>query len=247
MLKLPSGLSFFYQKGRGVIIERKKDITDAEVLLFLNGSVYGAIIWINRLAALHASAIVHAGGVHAFTGVSGAGKSTLVAALGRNGLPMMADDVLVLDLSDPDAIWCQPGHKQIKLWNDAFALTGAAKGTKVRPDIAKFYAEPPAGLALTPQPLVSLTLIDCRSLHPAYTQITGKERFTAALASLYRPAFCNALLDKQSLFRMAARISQQTKMIQLDRAKNTAQFDTVTHLVLDRICGQASRPDGRVR
>ncbi len=64
------------------------------------------------------------GRVFAFAGPSGAGKSTLAAGLGQRALPLLCDDTLLLDLSDPPDIWCLPGHKRLKLTAAALALTG---------------------------------------------------------------------------------------------------------------------------
>ena len=94
LLRLPSGLQFLYRKGEGVVMQRPAAVDDLEVDVFLNGSVYGAIAWLNGLVPLHASGVVHNGKVHAFTGDSGAGKSTLVMALAAQGMPLMAVEAL---------------------------------------------------------------------------------------------------------------------------------------------------------
>lgn len=104
ILRLPSGLKFLYRKGQAVVVERPDTVSEMDVTAFLNGSVYGAIVWLNGMVPLHASGVVHNGRVHAFTGHSGAGKSTLASALAAHDMPLMADDVLVLDMSDPSAV-----------------------------------------------------------------------------------------------------------------------------------------------
>jgi len=56
-LKLPSGLRFHYQRGDGVTVSKPENISDSEVGLFLNGSVYGAIAWFNGYVPLHTSGV----------------------------------------------------------------------------------------------------------------------------------------------------------------------------------------------
>lgn len=226
LLRLPSGLKFHYQKGRGVTVSRPVDMADPEVKLFLNGSVYGAIAWINGLVPLHASAVAHEGQVHAFTGHSGAGKSTLAAALGHHGLPLFADDVLVLDLTRPDEITCLPGHKKLKLWGDAIALTGGTAGEQVRAGLDKFYIDPAAGFIAQPLKLASLCFLGGNSRDAmTVSPIAGIQGFTMAQTAFYRPHFCAAVTDKKKLFGIYSRLATQVKMVRFDRPRRKELFD----------------------
>jgi hypothetical protein len=226
LLKLPNGLTFHYVQGEGVTVSRPDSVSDMEVALFLNGSVYGAIAWINGLVPLHASGVVHDGRIHAFTGHSGAGKSTLAAALGSRGLPLLADDVLVLDLSDPSCITCLPGHKQLKLWGDAAKMTGMEAGAKVRDGLDKYYIAPAAGFHAEPLPLSHLYFLEDKAkVDAAFTPVTGSERFTLAQSAFYRPHFCAAIADNRDLFGTLSRIAAQVKIARFDRPRRKEVFD----------------------
>lgn len=235
LLKLPSGLAFHYQAGRGVTVARQAHHSDAEVELFLHGSVYGAIAWINGYVPLHASAVVHEGRVHAFTGISGAGKSTLAAALGARGLPLLSDDVLVLDLSDPDVITCLPGHKRIKLWGDAIALTQTRPIEAVRPDMDKFFAEPPGGIVTEPLPLARLYFLEEGVDAPALTAIEGVARFRRTPSAYYRPKLCRAITARSDRFALTMRIAGQVPLFALARPRDKAIFDDVADFVAGAI------------
>lgn len=63
----------------------------------LLASVGAVWAWWHGRDAFHAGAFVAAGGVWALLGDKGAGKSSLLAALHLAGLPIVCDDVLVLD------------------------------------------------------------------------------------------------------------------------------------------------------
>lgn len=63
--------------------------------LFADGVLPVLLAWKGEYV-LHASAVRAHGGAVAFLGPAGAGKSTLAAALGRAGLPVLADDALLL-------------------------------------------------------------------------------------------------------------------------------------------------------
>jgi hypothetical protein len=236
LLKLPSGLNFHYRRGNGVTVSRPDAVSDLEVALFLNGSVYGAIAWINGLIPLHASGVVHNGRVHAFTGHSGAGKSTLAAALGKRDLPLLADDVLVLDLSDPDAVICLPGHKQLKLWGDALAMTGYEANGQVRKDLDKYYIAPDSGFYAEPLPLSSLYFLqDVAKEDIAFSPVKGAHRFNFVRASFYRPHFCAAIADNRDLFKTVARIAQQVTITCFDRPCRKEAFDQGVDVMAARI------------
>lgn len=175
LLWTDTGLGFHYRRDCGVRLEQPAPVPAGEIELWHHGSVYAAVAALNGLVPLHASAISHAGRVHAFTGPSGAGKSTLAAGLGRLGFPLFCDDTLLLDLSDPAEVWCLPGHKRLKLCNDALALTGAAGQEKVGGMIDKVYAQPAAGVESEPLPLAALTsLVDGEAL--ALCPVQGAQR-----------------------------------------------------------------------
>ena len=160
LLRTTSGYGLFYRKGQGVLVERGPGADPDEESLWLNGSVYAAIAAIHGYLPFHASAVAWEGRVHAFSGPSGAGKSTLAAALGQHGLPLFADDTLVLDLSDPDRVLCLPGHKRLKLSPQALALTGAAPEERVSPMIDKLYARPPGGTLRQVLPLAEIAFLE---------------------------------------------------------------------------------------
>lgn len=238
LLRLPNGLKFHYEKGKGVTVSRLVDTPDHEVALFLNGSVYGAIAWINGLVPLHASAVEHEGRVYAFTGHSGAGKSTLAAALGGHGLPLFADDVLVLDFTQPSGIICFPGHKKLKLWGDAIELTGASAGAQVRTGLDKFYSDPQGGFSADPLPLSSLFFLE----ENAQSEITAKpvsgiERFTIAQTAFYRPHFCSAILGKKELFEICSRFSREVEITRFERPRRKELFAAGAAMIAGMIKG----------
>jgi len=238
LLKLPSGLKFHYRQGRGVTVERPDAVAESDVPLFLNGTVYGAIAWINGLVPLHASGVAHGGKVHAFTGHSGAGKSTMAAALGNHDLPLLADDVLVLDLSDPTRIMCLPGHKQLKLWKDALALTGAEAQVAVRKDVDKFFITPPGGYQAGAMELTELYILtDHSKAEVTFTPYTGTERFTQARGAFYRPTLFNAVSGRQGLFGVVSRLASQLAITNFDRPRNRDLFAEGVATMAARIKG----------
>lgn len=240
LLRVPNGLLLHYRRGEGVTASRPPDVASTEVSLFLNGSVYGAIAWINGYIPLHASAVVHEERVHAFTAHSGHGKSTLAAALGLRGMPLFTDDVLVLDLSDPREIICLPGHKQMKLWDDALRLTGAKRGEAVRDKITKYYAVPQGGIADNPLPLAQLTFLQSHARTPENpVAVKGAERMIFLLSALYRRRFCQQIVEHRSTFTALQRIGAAIPMTVFDRPLDKSRFNEGVELITASIVGHS--------
>lgn len=229
LLDLPSGLRFYYARGKGVLYSRPKSVSDSEVKLFLNGTVYGAIAWLNGLLPLHSSAVTLNDKVHAFVGDTGAGKSTLAAALSARGLPLFADDVLILDMNSSAQIMAIPGHKQLKLWKDAIELTKLSPNEPVRNNIEKYFVDPPMTNQLHPMSIAGLHFLgDKAQATPQLSVVDGVERFNLVRSVFYRPEFCIALTQKKDLFIRISRILHEIPMFRFDRSKNTALFDEST-------------------
>lgn len=225
LLRLPRGLAFHYRRGAGTVYARTKDILDKEVRLFFDGSVYGAIAWLNGLVPLHASAVSHAGGIYAFTGVSGEGKSTLAAALAQRGLAVCSDDVLVLDLSDPGQVMALPGHRRLKLWADALLLTDRQSDDAVRPGLDKFYVADQIAFDGEPLPIHRLYVLESIvNADPGIAPVIGADRFAALRSAYYRPQFCNAIAEQAGYFAAASRLSAAVAISRFNRSRAPADF-----------------------
>ncbi len=231
VLRTDSGLGFFYRRGQGIVVEHAIDADPAEESLWLDGSVHAAVACINGLMPIHASAVMHAGRIYAFTGPSGAGKSTLVAALAGHGLPMYGDDMLVLDVSDPAQVVCLPGHKRLKLTPEAIALTGAAAQEPVGADTGKFYASAgsqavrDAALLAQPLPLAELIFLETGDA-PAIVPITGGARIARLDDDHYTTAmFIRAKQRRRGdMFMLRARLARQVAMFSLARPRDLDRF-----------------------
>jgi hypothetical protein len=229
VLRTDTGLAFFYRKGEGITTEHEPDADLTDEGLWLNGSIYAAVACINGLMPIHASAVAHGGRVYAFTGPSGAGKSTLIAALAGHGLPMYCDDTLVLDLSDPERVFCLPGHKRLKLTPEAIALTGVAAQESVGAETGKFYADATARPMLVPLPLAELIFLETGNLETGaatMTPLTGGARIARLGDDHYTTDLFNQAQNRgrAEIFAVRARLARQVSMSCLVRPRDTAHF-----------------------
>lgn len=250
LLRTANGLGFYYRRGEGITVEHEAGAALSEESLWLNGSVYAAVACINGLMPVHASAVVHAGQVHAFTGPSGAGKSTLVAGLARHGLPMYADDTLVLDLSDPARIVCLPGHKRLKLTVEALALTGSTAEEAVGAETGKFYARPAHGqmpapsTGFGPLPLVELIFLETGEAL-AIAPIAGGARIARLDDGHYTTdMFMRAQkYGRGDMFALRARLARQVAMSCLTRPRVIARFAESADLAARHIDKRDALPE----
>jgi hypothetical protein len=245
LLRCESGYGYHYVPGAGVTIERPENADPDEETLWLNGSVYAAIACLNGFYPLHASAVAVNGQVHAFTGPAGAGKSTLVAGLGQRGLPLFCDDTLILDLSDPARLIALPGHKRLKLTDEALGLLGLPGEQPVGAETGKSYVAPPAGDLREPLPLASLAFLeeggDC-----AWHDIKGAQRFARLEDDHYTRALYHEAKqpDRAAQFALRARLATHVRMARLVRQRSLAGFVRSLDLVIERL-GAVDRENAR--
>lgn len=229
-------LSFQYRRGRGVRYTAAGEIDAAAVETFHHGSVYGAVAWMLGLLPLHASAVLLDGRVHAFAGVSGEGKSTLVAALGARGLRRFADDILTVDTAPDGEPRALPGHKRLKLWADAMALTGQSGTQRVWPGVEKFYiedADPPLAEAM---PLASLTLLESGTTTADMTisQLSGAARLMTLRDHCYRPELREPERGP-AVFAQIAAVAASVAVFRFSRPRDTARFASGVDMVIDHL------------
>lgn len=225
LLRCESGYGYLYRPGEGIVIERPDNADPDEEILWLNGSVYAAVACLNGFLPFHASAIAHEGRVIAFTGPGGAGKSTLAAALGTKGFPLFCDDTLIVDLATTDCVMAMPGHKRLKLREDALELTGACPVQPVGADTGKQYALPLAGIVDHPLPLDTLVFLE-EGPELAWEPIEGAARFVRLEDDHYtQDVFTEAARPTRAdLFALRARIAGQMRMARFVRPRSREGF-----------------------
>lgn len=225
----PSGISFHYRLGQQVVAQVEGHTQEAELPLYLWGTVYGAVAWLNGLAVLHASAVSIGGGATAFTAHSGGGKSTMAAMLAREGLPLVCDDTLVLAPSGggPLAI---PDAKPLKLWADTLELTGMAATGPIHAVPGKHYAQP---LRRADEPLLLRHLV---LLAPgenlALEQLHGSAKLALLAEALYRPAIHAGRRDDGLHAKIMLGLSSSLEVWLLRRPQDFRRSEALVELVM---------------
>jgi hypothetical protein len=99
-----------------------------DLATYFLGPIMGFVLRQRRVTCLHASAVEVSGLAIAFSGDAGYGKSTTAGALALRGIPVLAEDIVPLELTK-DEIRVIPGYPRVCLWPDAVEkLVGQPEG-----------------------------------------------------------------------------------------------------------------------
>jgi hypothetical protein len=225
-----SGVRFHYTLGRGITAFIPSAAHEDEFRLYLWGTVFGAVGWLNGYFPLHASAVAVNGRAVAFTADSGVGKSTLAAALSAHGLPHVCDDTLPVLVSQgpPLAI---PDRKPLKLWEDAFALVAAERLEPITSMPGKSYALT-ASRAADPLPLADLVLLE-NGDDTALTPVRGADKLAALVDAMYRDFIPGALGRRSAYHRDLLALANGIGIWRLTRprARDVGEFRRVTERI----------------
>lgn len=221
------GVRFHYRLEQGVTVQMPEaDLRDGgaaqnDCELFLWGTVFGTIAWLNGFVPLHASAVDMGDRIVAFTADSGGGKSTLAAALAILGYPHVCDDTLVLSFQK-DAVHALPDQKPLKLWGDALAMTGTLPSRPVPSMPGKHYASA-ARKSEAPAPLTDLFFLDAGD-EIALEPITGVAKLSLLPTALYRAFLHVARDDREAHQRILLEFCTKVRFWRLRRPIDPSRF-----------------------
>src|SRR5690348_8122758 len=114
-LRYAQTATFRIRNGSEIQVEPFDGADDRAVRLLLLGPALAVLLHQRGLLVLHASAVSFGKSVAAFVGEKGEGKSTLAAALHARGHPLVADDLVAVELDDRSIARVRAGFPQLKL------------------------------------------------------------------------------------------------------------------------------------
>jgi hypothetical protein len=124
MLIVEPGIHFCrVTAGQRVIVQPTPGANEDEIAHFIQTTVLQFILHQRGYFVLHASAVEVNGAAAVFMAPSTGGKSTLAAFMSTLGYPIVADDLVALDFSEPD-IRVIRASSNLRLWPDAVTYVG---------------------------------------------------------------------------------------------------------------------------
>lgn len=170
------------------------------VELFLNGSVYGAILHQRGILPIHGSCFVYRKKGVMLCGDSGAGKSSLTASMCLSGkAEFLTDDVTpIVGKEDNLVVLAKSGR--MKLWEDSLSQLSQTKANlkRIRPEDNKFYVNIDSSkhLSFPLHEILILSKSECKE--PDVEIMSGTEAFSVLWNEIYRLYYLKGMPSKQA-------------------------------------------------
>jgi hypothetical protein len=219
-LHYPEVGSYHIVDGRRITIDLTPDADDRAVRLYLLGPVLGILLHQRDLLVIHASAVSVDGRVAVFAAEKGEGKSTLAAAMHARGHKLVTDDLLPVDLTDPNCLLVQPGFPQLKLMPEAAAqLTDDPESLpRLHPDYDK-RATPVSDLVNEQLPLSRIFILETAD-DDAIETIAPQQRFIELVRHSYLAVLLGATGEGAHHFRQVVTLAAHVPVLKLKRRRS---------------------------
>lgn len=227
LLQMPNIARYWVRTGDEILVTPAPQAQEAEIRLFLLGTVWAALLHQRGLLVLHASGIATPEGAVIFMGRSSAGKSSLAAAFYQRGYPVLGDDVIALNICN-GRVLAFPGFPQLRLWPDMLsALEIATDSTlALRPKLAKRVLPVPDGFDIQPLPVRAIYLLHSHIQDEIRLEkFEGMSRFTTLLNHTFREKFLGGLGVRPIHFQKVSQVAQKTYVASLVRPDQPPNFE----------------------
>jgi len=211
-LSWPNIGRFLVRNGREILVDADPGIDETRLCHYLTGTVLAALLHQRGRLVFHASAVIIKDGAVGFLGDSGQGKSTLALAMHQYGYPLIADDILPINLRNGTPM-IAPGIARFKVTTQtAQALGIAADALRCIPDENKRELRTSAPPEANPVPLKRLYALETgisAAIHP----LAGHD----ALFALIRYAHCIRIISPALLAAFFGTLTQCAASIGIRR------------------------------
>lgn len=150
LLRLPEIGRILASSGSTLDLDPEPGVSAEEVLPFLLGTGWGAILNQRGYMTLRASAVAMHGSAIAICGASGAGKSTIAAALCAAGAEFVCDDIAAVSIDNSGNVLIWPDGRSLQLVPKSIEYLGLneRRTGEVRAGIDRHYVDPPGNRAV---------------------------------------------------------------------------------------------------
>ncbi len=192
---------------------------NSELELYLNGSVYGAILHQRKILPFHGSSFRYNGVTVLVCGDTGAGKSSLTAAFCLDGAEFMTDDVTPVVIKE-GIPYLMALSDRMKLWADTLKqLEREVDGLmNIHRRADKFYLpmERAAGDLFRPDMVLLIVVKESGAVD--FTEVTGTGRFAALRGEIYRPEYLHGMPENElQYFSVLLNMASAIRMIRVTR------------------------------
>jgi hypothetical protein len=229
LLSVKKVARYLIVENREIRVHAFPGTTEAEVRIFLLGSVLGALLHARQMLVLHASVIQTPRGAVLFMGRSGAGKSTLLGAFLQRGYAMLADDKAGIRAAGDGTPQVMPGFPLVRLTEDAAnQLRYPVRGAGLHRSLGK-YVLPVSQFCANPLPLHAAYLLAPQNRADICLEpLESVRQFQVLNSSTYRRRFLQQADQRLAHFRMLEAASHQARVTRVLRPVSGWSIDELT-------------------
>jgi hypothetical protein len=223
--------TFLARQGREIVVDPLPGVEERVIRSYIVKAALAAVLLQRGKLILHASGVAIGGVAVAFVGASGMGKSTTSAALHARGHPVIADDLLGVDVYGADTPVALPGFPQVLLLPESATALGRDPSSlpRVSPLSDKFKLDTPTGFSVEAVPLRRIyALADAD--HDAIEPLGGREGVATLVAHTFGiVAFGQGA--KPAHFLLCAELVKRAPVRRLARARQLERLEELARLV----------------
>lgn len=236
------GVAEFYARDGSYVEYAPADgAGDNEVELYLNGSIYGAILHQRKILPIHGSSFRYKGAAVMICGDAGAGKSSLTASFCLIGAEFLTDDVTpVVFRGGLPLIWSV--SDRIKLWDDTLEQFDIHKIglSRVYPKVDKYYLSMRGGDGGIYRLDRIFILQHSEEREVIFQELTGTHKFAAVRSEIYRPEYLLGMPENVPVyFSQTVDICKHVRVFEVNRPANI-MVSELQKVILDKLEGLMS-------
>lgn len=200
-MDIPNVGWFFASGGNYVSLHPYPDANKNSIELYLNGSVYGAILHQRKILPLHGSSFIWNGKGILICGETGVGKSSLTASFCLNGAEFHTDDVTPVIIED-DIPKMLGLSDRIKLWDDSLAQMEISKEglQKIDMETEKYFYSLSKG-SLEKKKLDKIIILQTGEISEFIIQkLNGANKFQELRNQIYRREYLNGMKESEKAY-----------------------------------------------
>ncbi len=232
LLQLDDIARFWVRGGETITFERSFQASDADVLVFLLGSAFGALLHQRGVLPLHGSAVVTPEGVVVFAAHSGNGKSTLAGAFAKRGYTILSDDVCAVSMETGGPL-ASPGVPWMRLWADMqHHLDGDTERRRVREGQEKYIVPLGERFAREAMPLRAGVELMVGNTDELWVKPrVDMDKSQVLLRHTYRSRYVGGLGLEGAHFMQVMQVAEQIDVYRLLRPQAPFRLDEIVALI----------------
>lgn len=215
-----------------VVIEPFPGSNEADIRVFLLGSVLGAVLHAHHMLVLHASVIQTKNGAALFMGNCGAGKSTLLGAFLKRGYAMLTDDKAGIVIDKNGTAQVLPGFPRVRLTKDAVKKLDFPVQNAEHNEEAGKYIVPVEKFCLENLPVKAAYALTVHNKpNIVLDRLQKIEQIELLNYNTYRRRFLNGADQRMAHFQTLTALSSQIEVSRISRPDFPAKIDELVALI----------------